>query len=59
MDDQKPIVGLGTTLTKGQVVKITSDMVWLDTGRVIIPCSFASIVKMIPPSWLGLVRSVS
>ena len=47
MDGQKPIVGLGTTLTKAGVVKISRDAVWLDTGSKTLSFSFAQIEKMI------------
>ena len=47
MDGQKPIVGLGTTLTKGRVVKISRDAVFLFTGKETLSFSFAQIEKLI------------
>jgi hypothetical protein len=46
MGSEKPIVGLGTTLTKGRVVKISRDAVWLYTGSKTLPFSFSQIEKM-------------
>lgn len=50
MDSEKPIVGLGTTLTKGRVVKISRNAVFLFTGKETLPFSFAQIEKMALPS---------